>query len=567
METRFLLSIVAITLAVSGGARGEDDFRPLFNGKDLAGWVEVNTAPSTWSFNEEGYLVCSGKPIGEIRTEKMYQNFIMEIEWRHLKPRGNAGIFVWADDITARGQPFHRGVEVQVLENAYGQGKGHTTHGDIFPIHGAKMTPVNGRGGSRAFPTEERSKPSPEWNHYRIECQDGNISLAVNGKVVTRGKDASPKKGYLCIESEGGVVHYRNAKIKELPVTPIDPEDVAIADRGYRSLYNGVNLSGWKKTSNWEPRDWVLSVVAAGKLLVSEESFGGDFGVLFDVRLNEKSGTPSVSVGGFSRSIDPEEPTLKGLLAETGKWNRFEISRQDSRVTVLVNGKPSVFDRPFDFRENNGPFMIDPHGPADWANLFVRDLTGKQAARIAPKGHLIIHGGGPLTKEVARKIFELGGGKEGHIVIVPTSAEGDLETDSESAPGFIKTLGFGKVTVLHTRDPEVAAEKRHGDLVFRRPAMADHGRLPRDQSRRGFSRTLPARRRDCRFVGGGDGAGFLSRPRFASGQSHHDGQRSRARIRISSRYRDRPARHQAQPPRGHDPGDREASAPAGHLDR
>ena len=47
----------------------------------------------------------------------------------------------------------------------------------------AKMTPINGRGGSRAFPTEERSKPSPQWNHYRIVCQDGAISLAVNGKV------------------------------------------------------------------------------------------------------------------------------------------------------------------------------------------------------------------------------------------------------------------------------------------------------------------------------------------------------------------------------------------------
>ena len=136
-----------------------------------------------------------GKPIGELRTDRMYQNFIMEVEWRHMKPRGNAGIFVWADDITARGQPFHRSIEVQVLENAYGNTRGYTTHGDIFPIHGAKMTPINGRGGSRAFPTENRSKPSPNWNHYRIVCNDGNISLAVNGKVVTQGREASPAQG------------------------------------------------------------------------------------------------------------------------------------------------------------------------------------------------------------------------------------------------------------------------------------------------------------------------------------------------------------------------------------
>ncbi|MCB1230342.1 MAG: DUF1080 domain-containing protein, partial [Verrucomicrobiae bacterium] len=131
----FTVCLAALTSHSAIAETDDEGFRPLLNGKDLTGWVVVNTAPSTWSFNEEGYLVCTGKPIGEIRTEKMYQNFILEVEWRHLKPKGNAGIFLWADDITARGQPFHRGIEVQVLENAYGDTQSHTTHGDIFPIH------------------------------------------------------------------------------------------------------------------------------------------------------------------------------------------------------------------------------------------------------------------------------------------------------------------------------------------------------------------------------------------------------------------------------------------------
>jgi len=230
-KKRSVCFVAAVLLSTVSVAAAEDEFRPLFNGNDLGGWVPVNTAPSTWSVRD-GMIICSGKPTGELRTERMYQNFIMEVEWRHMKPRGNAGIFVWADDITARGQPFHRGVEVQVLENAYGNSGGHTVHGDIFPIHGATMTPVNGRGGSRAFPTEFRSNPSPEGNHYRIVCNDGTISLAVNGKVVTRGKGASPRKGYICLESEGGVVHYRNLRIRELPATPLEPGQVAISNRG-----------------------------------------------------------------------------------------------------------------------------------------------------------------------------------------------------------------------------------------------------------------------------------------------------------------------------------------------
>jgi hypothetical protein len=360
-------SLLFLSLVSPSLPGAEDGFVPLFNGRDLSGWKAVNTAPSTWSFNEEGYLVCSGKPIGEIRTERMYQNFILEIEWRHLVPKGNAGIFVWADDITAKGQPFHRGVEVQVLENAYGQSKSHSTHGDIFPIHGASMTPENGRGGSRAFPTEERSKPSPEWNHYRIECHDGTISLAVNGKVVTRGADCNPRKGYLCIESEGGVVHYRNARIKELPDTAVTPEQTAIADRGYRCLYTGVDFSGWVGAKGWKSRDWELANEAGAAPLMTAESFTGDFGFLVDLRLEAGSGTPKLSVRGHEVPLDPASP----LLAKPGTYNRIEGTVSGGTLTLRINGKDAGTHAGI---RANGPLGLVPDGPAIWANPYVRKV-------------------------------------------------------------------------------------------------------------------------------------------------------------------------------------------------
>ncbi|MDF1851590.1 MAG: cyanophycinase [Verrucomicrobiales bacterium] len=73
-----------------------------------------------------------------------------------------------------------------------------------------------------------------------------------------------------------------------------------------------------------------------------------------------------------------------------------------------------------------------------------------------PKGHLIIHGGGPLTKEVMEKFVELGGGQEGHLVVVPTSGQGKIKTDLESMPSWIRGLEFGKISILHTRSREVA---------------------------------------------------------------------------------------------------------------
>ena len=361
------LSVIALSLCLSAAsASGQEEFRPLFNGKDLTGWVLVNTPAATWSVADQ-MLICSGRPTGEIRTERMYQNFILEVEWRHMVPGGNAGIFVWADDITARGVPFHRSVEVQVLENAYGQSSGHTTHGDIFPIHGATMTPINGRGGSRAFPTEERSKPSPEWNHYRIECRDGTISLAVNGKVVTRGTDASPRKGYICIESEGGVVHYRNLKIRELPDTPVAADQIAVAARGFRSLYTGLNLDGWDTSSaarkHWQVQDWVLNYDGQSQdpaILTSTELLA-DREFIVDVRPGK--GFQNLTICG--RTLNPDQLQADG-------WSRIVLRVQQGRMSLEVNGKAAGESTVL--AADQTTFSIAAAGAASFANVYARSL-------------------------------------------------------------------------------------------------------------------------------------------------------------------------------------------------
>ncbi|MEC7449541.1 MAG: DUF1080 domain-containing protein [Planctomycetota bacterium] len=361
----------------------EDGFVPLLNGQDLSGWVTVNTAPSTWKF-EEGMLICSGKPIGEIRTERMYQNFVMEIEWRHMVPRGNAGIFVWADDITARGQPFHRGIEVQVLENDYGNTRGYTTHGDIFPIHGAKMTPINGRGGSRAFPIENRSNPSPEWNHYRITCLDGNIALEVNGKLVTQGRDCWPKKGYICLESEGGVVHYRNARIKELPETKLAPGDVAIANRGYQCQYSGVDFSGWTLPNDaeqtWHSRDWVFTYTGETPSEIRLNRTLEDFGFILDVKFGAESAPLHLDMrgkSGESITLDPGNPQLKKAMKGNG-WHRLEGTLVGEKLNLSVDGTSLHTDLRLPSLPPSGHWIIRPTGPTEFSNPYIRSTVSGQ---------------------------------------------------------------------------------------------------------------------------------------------------------------------------------------------
>ncbi|MFO1460283.1 MAG: DUF1080 domain-containing protein [Verrucomicrobiota bacterium] len=409
---------------------------PLFNGTNLDGWINVNCAPGTWTATQ-GMIHCTGAPIGELRTTRMYQNFVLELEWRHLKPKGNSGVFVWADALTARGQPFIRGLEVQVLDGQ--EGDWFTSDGDIFPIHGARMTPLNGRGGDRAFPTEKRMRPSPEWNHYRIECVDGAISLAVNGKIVTRGTNASPRKGYICLESEGSPADFRNLRIQELPATiALDPSHIARPDEGFRPLYNGLDLTGWHGApdalKHWKAEDWTLTHDGAhgegDPHLWSDEEFG-DFILVADWRWTAKpvdgelpvilpNGTRALNADGSPKTLKVPDAGDSGIYLRgsdrsqvniwcwpvgsgevydyredsnlptevraavtpklkadrpIGEWNRFIITLRGDRLTVVLNDQVVIENARLPGIPARGPIALQHHGaPIQFANLFVHRL-------------------------------------------------------------------------------------------------------------------------------------------------------------------------------------------------
>jgi hypothetical protein len=60
-----------------------------------------------------------------------------------------------------------------------------------------------------------------------VVCVDGVVKLSVNGKFVNGVRKSSVKKGYLCLESEGAEIHFRNIRILELPPGIITPQEQA----------------------------------------------------------------------------------------------------------------------------------------------------------------------------------------------------------------------------------------------------------------------------------------------------------------------------------------------------
>lgn len=235
MKQLLSLTFVGVVLLVVANRplAGEvPGFVDLFNGKDLSGWVNVNTDPDTWSA-KDGMIVCSGLPIGVMRSEKQYENFLLHIEWRHMEAGGNSGVFIWSN-ATPGDNRLPNGVEVQMLENDWvnlNKRDGETppiayVHGELFGVGGVKIVPDNPRG-ERSKSIENRCKPKGNWNTYDVVAVDGTVKLSVNGKFVNGVTGSTQKKGYLCLESEGKEIHFRNIKLMELPSGVISPEQIA----------------------------------------------------------------------------------------------------------------------------------------------------------------------------------------------------------------------------------------------------------------------------------------------------------------------------------------------------
>lgn len=236
-----LLAIIGLAMvSPSPAAAGEDSPAPKAwidgTGPDWRtlgeeDFTNVNLDEDTWTW-KDGVAHCTGQPIGVIRTKKAVENFELVAQWRHLASGGNSGIFVWASDDAIKDLPRDKlprgGIEVQVLDNGYAEqyeqktGKKpdfFTTHGDVFAVGTSKMKPFPplSPNGSRSFPRKQLSKSHGEWNHYYVRAINGEVRLWVNGEEVSGGTDCRPRTGYICLESEGAPVEFKDIRIRELP--------------------------------------------------------------------------------------------------------------------------------------------------------------------------------------------------------------------------------------------------------------------------------------------------------------------------------------------------------------
>lgn len=202
--------------------------KSLFNGKDLSGWYmdvpELDKNPDAVKpfLVRDGMLVSLGTPNGHLMSDKQYENYRLEVEYRFAGTPGNCGILVHASAPRVLYDMFPQSIEVQMM---------HENAGDFWCIGEDIQVPdmvarrgpkedwgvVAGKNRRILNLTDGSENPVGEWNSMTIECLADSIKVWVNGDLVNFGYQATATRGRVAIQAEGSEVEFR-----KILMTPIN---------------------------------------------------------------------------------------------------------------------------------------------------------------------------------------------------------------------------------------------------------------------------------------------------------------------------------------------------------
>ena len=219
------LMAVVILLSVFSVVKAQK--KQLFNGKNLKNWhvdvPKMDDDPDLKSpfIIRDGMLVSLGEPRGHLITDKSYDDYRLEVEYRFAGEPGNCGVLVHASTPRALYKMFPKSIEVQMM---------HENAGDFWCIvedievdnmierrgpkdewgitEGKKRRVMNLTNGSE--------HALGEWNTMVIETLDDKIKVWVNGDLVNYGYNATATSGQIAIQAEGAEVEFRKVELEKI---------------------------------------------------------------------------------------------------------------------------------------------------------------------------------------------------------------------------------------------------------------------------------------------------------------------------------------------------------------
>jgi hypothetical protein len=199
-------------------------YKLLFDGKTLNGWHNYGTkgVRPQWVVDDEAIHLSQGQG-RDIVTDKAYENFILELDWK-ISTNGNSGLFYLVNEDTAKYKSiWNTAPEYQILDN-----EGHKD--GQYENHRA------GANYDLITPLPGHTKPVGEYNHTKLVVNKGKVEHWLNGTLVVSYTLWTPewealvaaskfkkypgygrsKVGRIGLQDHGDKVWFRNIKIKKL---------------------------------------------------------------------------------------------------------------------------------------------------------------------------------------------------------------------------------------------------------------------------------------------------------------------------------------------------------------
>jgi len=200
----------------------------LFNGKDLTGWHLDVVEGDTDSDNQQTFIIRDGKIValqsrrGFLISDKPYENYRFEFDYRFPGKAGGTGLAVHVSKLRALYKRYPQSIEVQMNSGSAGDfwlcGEDITVP-NMEERRGPKEMWGITEGKSRWILnlTDDSEKPAGEWNTMTVECVGDEIKVWVNEDLVNHGSKCTVSKGQIALQAEGAEVEFR-----DLDLTPIE---------------------------------------------------------------------------------------------------------------------------------------------------------------------------------------------------------------------------------------------------------------------------------------------------------------------------------------------------------
>lgn len=440
MKKILLMSILAISVMCTPQAREKDGWTKLFNGRNLKGWVKLNG-------NAE-YRVENGEIVGIstpntpntfLATEKNYGDFILELEYK-VEAGVNSGI-----QLRSHSKPEYKdgrvyGYQCEIDPAAFSGGiYDEMRSGWLYNLQNE--------------PVAQKAFKLNEWNKLRVEAVGYSIRVWLNGVPTTDMIDDKDAEGFIALQVHeigndkskiGKSIRWRNIRIKtenleeelSAPITEISQQNHVAnylsereAQAGWKLLWNGKDLSGWKSNygnadfeKGWKVEDETLVIKpksGAGDIVTVDKYHDFELQVDFKLTPGANSGIKyfiglNGSVGCEYQILDDEKhpdakagrdgnrrlaslydimPAQGWKYADKYGWNRARIVVKGNHVEHWINGhklieydkgtkawdemiKQSKFAKVKNFAGGDGGHILlqDHNDQVSYRNLKIREL-------------------------------------------------------------------------------------------------------------------------------------------------------------------------------------------------